>query len=124
MLSALGLITHKWRRQMCKVGCVGEGLVVLNHDLQRVITLTSEEIIIHDPSAVCRQCHDSNSTRKAWWGLYGEPAPDLDIAISHGRLKPDGQERFNRQGRHFRGMSRDDGVDEVRPLALDGFLIC
>ena len=37
MLSALGLTTHEWRRQMCKVGCVDEGLLVLNYDLQRVI---------------------------------------------------------------------------------------
>jgi len=85
----------------------------------------SEEIIIHDPSAVCRQCHVSNSTRIAWWGLYGEPAPDLDIAISHGRLKPDGHERFQ-QTKDATSVECPEmtGWMKVRALALDGFLIC
>jgi hypothetical protein len=51
--------------------------------------------MIHQLSAV--SAVTAIQREKAWWGLYGEPAPDLDIAISHGRLKPDGQERYNRQ---------------------------
>ena len=45
-------------------------------------------------------------------GLYGERAPDCDIAISHGRLKLDSQDRYARQKTPFWGQFSDNGADE------------
>ena len=49
---------------------------------------------------------------RSWKKLCGGPAPDRDIAISHGRLKLDSQDRYARQKAPFRGRCSDDGVDE------------
>jgi len=49
---------------------------------------------------------------RSWKKLCGEPAPDRDIAISRGRLKPDSQNRYARQKAPFRGRCSDNGVDE------------
>jgi hypothetical protein len=103
---------------------------VLNLDLQRLIRWTFGKIIIHHSSFIihhssfisCQLSAVVQSTRKASWGLYGEPASDLDIAISRGRLKLDSQDRYARRKTPLFYQSPEiRGWMKVRLLALDGF---
>jgi hypothetical protein len=76
----------------------------------------------HSSFISCQLSAVVQSTRKASWGLYGEPASDLDIAISRGRLKLDSQDRYARRKTPLFYQSPEiRGWMKVRLLALDGF---
>jgi hypothetical protein len=57
-------------------------------------------------------------------GLYGEPASDLDIAISSGRLKLDSQDRYARLKTPYYVSPEITARMKVRLFSFDGFLLC